>query len=97
MAGTLCITVDSPRLILLGTSSENRSIFRSCIFFFVASCFVFIGQRSITSMDQIELGTIAVAFEGDEETTAIAANLPSESKHFTDASTKSLSTVSLRR
>lgn len=48
-------------------------------------------------MDQIELDTIAVAFERDEETTTIAANLPSESEHFTDASTKSLSTVSLRR
>lgn len=75
MAGTLCITVDSPRLILVATSLENRSIFRSCIFSFVASCFVFIGQRSITSMDQIELGTTAVAFERDEETTTIAAQI----------------------
>lgn len=71
MAGTLCITVDSPRLILVATSSENRSIFRSCIFFFVASCFIFIGQRSIASMDQIELGTTVVAFETDKGTTII--------------------------
>lgn len=67
MAGTLCITVDSPRLILVATSSENRSIFRSCIF----SSLHPVSYLSITSMDQIELGTIVVAFETDKGTTTI--------------------------
>lgn len=67
MAGTLCITVDSPRLILVATSSENRSIFRSCIF----SSLHPVSYLSITSMDQIELGTTVVAFETDKGTTTI--------------------------